>query len=250
MSPGVRRILAIVLLGALPIVVAVAMFAAASSQRLPRRGLPQRALPRGGAAARLGQPVPRPGSSARGGQEPRSGRRSRRSSSRRCRSSRPARPTGRSRSSGSPLRCSRCASSACATGGCTAPSRSGRSVIGEIRVSHLTPFLCVLVALAWRYRDVRVRPGCRGRARRRRQVLPLAARRLARRDRPRRERCSLAAAVAAASLAPRPPVHGARRLLPHAARARETRSTRTAIRRSGSSCRSAPRSGSRAPRRS
>lgn len=32
-------------------------------------------------------------------------------------------------------------------------------VIGEIRVSHLTPFLCVLVALAWRYRDVRFAPG-------------------------------------------------------------------------------------------
>ena len=33
------------------------------------------------------------------------------------------------------------------------------SVIGEIRVSHLTPFLCVLLALAWRYRDVRFAPG-------------------------------------------------------------------------------------------
>jgi Glycosyltransferase family 87 len=33
------------------------------------------------------------------------------------------------------------------------------SVIGEIRVSHLTPFLCVLAALAWRYRDAKVAPG-------------------------------------------------------------------------------------------
>jgi hypothetical protein len=33
------------------------------------------------------------------------------------------------------------------------------SVIGEIRVSHLTPFLCLLVAIAWRYRDVRFAPG-------------------------------------------------------------------------------------------
>jgi Glycosyltransferase family 87 len=33
------------------------------------------------------------------------------------------------------------------------------SVIGEIRVSHLTPFLCLLVALAWRYRDTRFAPG-------------------------------------------------------------------------------------------
>ena len=32
-------------------------------------------------------------------------------------------------------------------------------VIGEIRISHLTPFLCVLIALAWRYRDVRFAPG-------------------------------------------------------------------------------------------
>src|SRR4029079_11086431 len=33
------------------------------------------------------------------------------------------------------------------------------SVIGEIRVSHLTPALCVLLALAWRYRDARLAPG-------------------------------------------------------------------------------------------
>ncbi len=33
------------------------------------------------------------------------------------------------------------------------------SVIGEIRVAHLTPFLCLLVALAWRYRDVPLAPG-------------------------------------------------------------------------------------------
>ena len=32
-------------------------------------------------------------------------------------------------------------------------------VIGEIRVSHLTPFLCLLLALAWRYREVRFAPG-------------------------------------------------------------------------------------------
>jgi Glycosyltransferase family 87 len=32
-------------------------------------------------------------------------------------------------------------------------------VIGEIRVSHLTPFLCLLLALAWRYRDVPLAPG-------------------------------------------------------------------------------------------
>jgi hypothetical protein len=32
-------------------------------------------------------------------------------------------------------------------------------VIGEIRVSHLTPFLCLLLALVWRYREARAVPG-------------------------------------------------------------------------------------------
>lgn len=32
-------------------------------------------------------------------------------------------------------------------------------VIGEIRVSHLTPFLCLLLALVWRYRDSGFAPG-------------------------------------------------------------------------------------------
>jgi hypothetical protein len=32
-------------------------------------------------------------------------------------------------------------------------------VVGEIRISHLTPFLCLLLALAWRYRDVQLAPG-------------------------------------------------------------------------------------------
>ena len=35
----------------------------------------------------------------------------------------------------------------------------GPQVIGEIRISHLTPVLCVLLALAWRYRDARFAPG-------------------------------------------------------------------------------------------
>ena len=123
------------------------------------------------------------------------------------RSSRPARPTGRSRSSGSP----RFMLSLRIVG-----VRDWRvygafalwpSVIGEIRVSHLTPFLCLLVALAWRYRDVRFAPGARRRARRRDQVLPLAARRLARRDRrgardARRRRASPAARSCSSSRSP------------------------------------------------
>ena len=76
----------------------------------------------------------------------------------------PAPPTGRSRSSVSRASWRRCGSSACATGACTACSRCGRQVIGEIRVSHLTPVLCLLLALAWRYRDTRLRAGRRGRA--------------------------------------------------------------------------------------
>jgi alpha-1,2-mannosyltransferase len=32
-------------------------------------------------------------------------------------------------------------------------------VIGEIRISHLTPFLCLLAALVWRYRESTLRPG-------------------------------------------------------------------------------------------
>jgi hypothetical protein len=32
-------------------------------------------------------------------------------------------------------------------------------VIGEIRISHLTPVLCVLAAIMWRYRDGTARPG-------------------------------------------------------------------------------------------
>jgi hypothetical protein len=32
-------------------------------------------------------------------------------------------------------------------------------VIGEVRVSHLTPFLCLLVAIAWRYRNATGLPG-------------------------------------------------------------------------------------------
>jgi hypothetical protein len=33
------------------------------------------------------------------------------------------------------------------------------AVIGEIRVSHLTAFLCLLIALAWRFRETRGAPG-------------------------------------------------------------------------------------------
>ena len=143
------------------------MFAVAHGRRLALGRLPQRALPRGEAAARLGEPVPGARdapSSARARTS--SGRRSPRSSSRRSRSSRPWPPTGRSRSSASRASCSRSGSSACATGACTASFALWPSVIGEIRVSHLTPVLCLLAALAWRYRDATVRARRRDRPRR------------------------------------------------------------------------------------
>ena len=109
-------------------------------------------------------------------------------------------------------------------------------VIGEIRVSHLTPFLCLLLALAWRYRDDALRARARDRPRGRDQVLPLAARRLARRDRPRarggrrgRRRRRVAP--------PRPPVHEPRRLPRGRWSSSGGHSTTTATRRSASWCR-------------
>ena len=62
-------------------------------------------------------------------------------------------------------------------------------VIGEIRVSHLTPLLCVLLALVWRYRDAKLAPGLALGLAGRDQVLPLARRDLARGDRPRARGC-------------------------------------------------------------
>ena len=65
----------------------------------------------------------------------------------------------RSRSSGlAVLHALAAGSSASATGACTAPSRCGPRSIGEVRVSHLTPLLCLLAAIAWRYRDTRRDP--------------------------------------------------------------------------------------------
>ena len=62
-------------------------------------------------------------------------------------------------------------------------------VAGEMRVSHLTPLVCVLAALAWRTRHDRLargsRSACRGG-----EVLRLAARSLARRHDPSRQRSS------------------------------------------------------------
>ena len=53
-------------------------------------------------------------------------------------------------------------------------------VAGEMRVSHLTPALCVLAALAWRTRDARLAPGARDRRGGGAQVLRVAPRRVAR----------------------------------------------------------------------
>ena len=94
-----------------------------------------------------------------------------------------------------------------------------------------------------------LRTGPRRRARRRREVLPLAARRLARSDGQgsgdaRRRRRSPAPRCSSSSRSRDWTTTSA------PCSSSETRSTRTATRRSASSCRSARRSGSRAPRRS
>ena len=127
--------------------------------RLALRGLPQRALPRGEAAARLGRTrsPARITRSSRAEPHLAAGRRVPRRAA--APSSPPARPTGRSRSSGS-----RCFMLSLRIVGVRDWRVYGAfalwpSVIGEIRVSHLTPFLCLLLALAWRYRDVRFAPG-------------------------------------------------------------------------------------------
>ena len=245
MSPGIRRILAIVLLGALPVVIAVAMFAAASSIRLPGRGLPQRALPRGGAAARLGEPVPGPDHPLEDGKNlvwppvaaflvsplsflsARRGRLGDRDPrARRCAALAPHRRRPR-----------------------LARVRRVRAVAARDRrdpgvAPDAVPLRSRRPRLALPRRPVR--PRARRRARRRREVLPLAARRLARRDRARPERCS----SPPPSPAPRSSSSSRSRgstTTSAPCSSSETRSTRTATRRSASSCRSARRSGSRAP---
>ena len=65
--------------------------------------------------------------------------------------------------------------------------------VGEMRVSHLTPVIALLLAAAWRWRDARGAPGVLDRARRRGQVLRVAGRRMARSDPRRHTRRSLAA---------------------------------------------------------
>ena len=133
----------------------------------------------------------------------------------------------------------RCGSSASATGGSTASFALWPSVIGEIRVSHLTPFLCLLARarLALPRRALRAR--ARARPRRRDQVLPLAARRLARRDRPGARGARRRGASRRASLLLVLPFTSLDDYVQRARRARDGRSTRTATRRSASSCSSA-----------
>ena len=112
-------------------------------------------------------------------------------------------------------------------------------MIGEIRISHLTPVLCLLAALVWRYRDSTVRPGLAlGLAGAVKFFLwPLGLWLLALRN---ARAALLAAVVAAASLLLVLPFTG----LDEFARLMVDlgeRSTRTRIRRSASSCGSARR---------
>ena len=53
----------------------------------------------------------------------------------------------------------RSGSSGCGTGGCTALVAMWPQIAGEMRVSHLTAPLCLLLALAWRSRDRALAPG-------------------------------------------------------------------------------------------
>ena len=188
MAAALPPSLAVLLLAVLPVVVAVAMFAVAHVDRLAVRRLPQRALPRGEAAPRLGEPVPR------------------------------ARITELEHGQNliwpplaaflvAPLTLLSPAAADWAIAlararvlhALAADRRRARLArvrrlralaVGDRRDPRLAPdarsSACSL-ALAWRYRDRAVRARARDRPRGRDQVLPLAARRLARRDRARRE---------------------------------------------------------------
>ena len=103
-----------------------------------------------------------------------SGHRSRPSSSRLSRCSRPPPRTGRSRSSGISASCSSLRVVGVRDWRVYGVFVLWPEVIGEIRVSHLTPFLCLLVAIAWRYRDARFTPGLAHWPWDGDQVLPLA----------------------------------------------------------------------------
>ena len=182
-----------------------------------RARLPERALSAGEGAPRRRNPYPeRPLATARDASSP-------------CRSpSCPRRrPTSRSGFSGSPAWRSRSGSSASATGGSTASSRSGRrcSATSASRISRRSS------ACSPRSSGGTATgrsSGARARNRGRRQVLPLAARRLAARNRPRAGRGSSRPVAARLALLVAP-VRTARRVLPHA-RDVSRHSTRTATR--------------------
>ena len=158
MSPGVRRILEIVLLGVLPIVVAVAMFAAASSSGSLAADFHNELYPEAKLLLDWENPFPGPDHPLEEGKNlvwP---------------------PVAALFVTPLTILPAGGADWAIAILGLVAAMLSLRivgvrdwrvygafalwpPVIGEIRVAHLTPFLCVLVALAWRYRDVRFAPG-------------------------------------------------------------------------------------------
>ena len=158
MSPGVRRILELVLLGVLPIVVAVAMFAAASSSGSLAADFHNELYPEAKLLLDWENPFPGPDHPLEEGKNlvwP---------------------PVAAFLVAPLTILSADGADWAIGILGLLASLLSLRivgvrdwrvygafalwpSVVGEIRVSHLTPFLCVLVALAWRYRDVRFAPG-------------------------------------------------------------------------------------------
>jgi hypothetical protein len=158
MSPGIRRILAIVLLGVLPVVTAVVMFWVAYDSESLARDFHNELYPEAKDLLAWENPFPGPDHPLEYGHNP------------------IWPPLAAYLVSPLTLLSPGAADWVMALAGVAAALLSLRivgvrdwrvygafalwpPVIGEIRVSHLTPFLCVLVALAWRYRDVRLAPG-------------------------------------------------------------------------------------------
>ena len=158
MSPGIRRILAIVLLGALPVVTAVVMFAVAHDSGSLARDFHNELYPEAKLLLDWENPFPGPDHPLEYGHNP------------------IWPPLAAFLVSPFTLLSPAAADWVMALAGVALAMLSLRivgvrdwrvygafalwpPVIGEIRVAHLTPFLCVLVALAWRYRDARFAPG-------------------------------------------------------------------------------------------
>ena len=155
---ALRRVGAVVGLGVLPIVAIVTMFVVGWREARSRATSTTSSIPRrsssSAARTRFRRPTPRSAARTSSGHRsrrilvvaahrPPARRRGRRHGRDRARVLR-ARPLARRRARLARVRRGR---------------RSGRSSPGEMRVSHLTPVIAVLLAAAWRWRDARGAPG-------------------------------------------------------------------------------------------